>query len=176
MSETQKALSNIEAKMVYIVVANSIKQYCERIEAAGSLRRRRPEVNDIDIVLIPHKGCMDKIKEICLAFHPLIGPHKPPKWGERMASFRYKEVVGVDLYFADEVTWPILWLIRTGSKEHNIHLCNQAKMQGMYLAADGSGLFKDRLKTEIIPVASERDVFENLRMPYLEPEDREIKK
>jgi DNA polymerase/3'-5' exonuclease PolX len=34
---------------------SEIKEFCERIEIAGSIRRRKPEVNDIDIVLIPRQ-------------------------------------------------------------------------------------------------------------------------
>jgi len=40
---------------------SEIKEFCERIEIAGSIRRKKPEVNDIDIVLIPRQK-KDKIK------------------------------------------------------------------------------------------------------------------
>src|SRR5205823_12049549 len=37
--------------------------FCERIEIAGSIRRRRPTVNDIDFVALPHAGKVNALRE-----------------------------------------------------------------------------------------------------------------
>ncbi|MBA7670781.1 hypothetical protein ES703_78928 [subsurface metagenome] len=43
-----------KAKTIAGVVVEAIKVYCDRIEVAGSIRRQRPIVNDIDLVVIPN--------------------------------------------------------------------------------------------------------------------------
>jgi DNA polymerase/3'-5' exonuclease PolX len=76
-----------------------------------------------------------------------------------------------------------LLLIRTGSKEHNIKLCQQAKRRGMKLHADGSGLEKmlagqgheiDNSTTSRIPCPTEQSIFEALGLVYAEPWEREV--
>lgn len=174
LRKATKKLPLGSAKLIAFSIVEQLKNYCEKIEVVGSIRRKRPYVGDIDIVLIPHHGCMDNIKDICLGFHPIFGDFDAPKWGERMASFIYKENTGVDLYFADAYSWPYIKLIRTGSAQHNIFLCSHAKSKGLYLAADGSGLFKTRLKTDRVRVDEESDIFKELGLNWKEPEEREV--
>jgi len=170
--ENEKIL--LEARMIAGLLVDEIKDLCVRIEVAGSIRRRRPVVHDIDIVLIPKPDCIDKIKGICLAHHPLFGNMPAPKWGERLASFWYEDQIQVDLYFADTHTFPIVLFIRTGSKDHNIRIMNLCGKQEKYLAADGSGMFADRLKIKQIRIDRESDIFTALGIEYLEPAEREI--
>ncbi len=165
-----------EAELISSIIIKGLTPMCEAIAVAGSVRRQRLEVKDVDIVLIPHD--IEAIKRKCLEdWGPtdsfLSGDEKKPKWGERMAHFWYMGAFPVDLYFADLHTWPTLLLIRTGSKEHNIKMCTTAKSKGMYLAADGSGLFADRQKQNLLPVELEEDIFKHLGLPYLPPEQRE---
>jgi len=175
MSKAEKGTKLLTAKMTAMGIVSVLEGFCDRIEVAGSIRRERPIVNDIDIVLVPKRGCADKLKELCLSWHPMMQPGiSEPKWGGKMATFSYKGIIEVDLYFADFHSWPLIFLIRTGSKEHNIKLCELAKSKGMYLAADGSGLFRDRDKKEPVAVETEGDVFGALDLPFLEPEDREV--
>jgi DNA polymerase/3'-5' exonuclease PolX len=167
-----------EAMMKALLIKQALAPLCERIEVAGSIRRECPEVHDIDIVLIPREDMMADIRALCLdkwaapGDNILSGDDKKPKWGERMATFWHKGDTQVDLYFADAHTWNTLLLIRTGSKEHNIKLCSTAKSKGMYLAADGSGLFADRLKEKPIRTETEADIFDALGFHYVEPQER----
>ena len=91
-----------------------------------------------------------------------------------MHCCKYKGVQ-VDIYIADETTWPTLVLIRTGSKEFNRMLCARAKQQGKILHADGSGIERvagcDR-EERIIP-ETEVDIFHLLGLQYIHPRKRE---
>ena len=78
--------------------------------------------------------------------------------------------MSIDLYIADRETLPTLRLIRTGSKEHNIHLCRRARSLGLQLHASGEGLFDGQLKK--LKVDDEEDVFRLLGLEYIEPERR----
>ena len=159
-------------------IANQRKEllapYCERIEIAGSLRRRQPLVHDIDLVLIP--GSQGQLLSVLRAF----GPFRVS--GPKLIRVGSPEIE-TDVYIATPETWATLLLIRTGSKEHNIMLCKRARSYDMHLHADGSGLFKIATISraadagpEEVRVAgdSEESIFAALGLKYIEPEKREI--
>lgn len=163
-----------EAEKIAADIVRELSPLADRIEIVGSIRRRRPAVHDIDIILIPKEGKAESLKDQCLAWQPLFSTCPAPKWGDKLASFWYDDKIQVDLYFANDYTWPILKLIRTGSKEHNVKLCMVSANKGMKLKADGSGLFRDRLETERVDgIKDEADIFAALGLRYVEPEDRE---
>jgi len=145
-------------------VVEKLKPYCKRIEIAGSIRRRRPLVHDIDIVLIP----LDPWN----LHHEILGlcrPHPATASGSKIMRIQINGMQ-VDLYFADKTTWSTLLLIRTGSAQNNIRLCSIAKKKGWRLHADGSGLFNE--KGERIAGDTESSIYEALGLKYQRPEDR----
>lgn len=142
-------------------VVNRLSPYCRKIAVAGSVRRKRPWVNDIDLVLIPND---------LWNFHTEL-----MKLGSlKMSGKKILRVMAgntqIDVYVADENTWATLLLIRTGSTENNIRLCNLAKERGWHLAASGDGLFNER--GERIAGDSERSIYAALDVPWQEPEER----
>jgi len=141
-------------------ITERLSPYC-RIQVAGSVRRKKPAVKDIDFVLIPSdpwnlnqvikglgtmKAGGDKLKRLIVAG------------------------VQVDLYFATEETWATLFLIRTGSAQNNIRLATLAKKKGWQLKANGDGLFDDH--GQRIAGDTEESIFEALGIPYQRPEER----
>lgn len=146
-------------------VVKRLEPYCKKIAVAGSIRRRCPWVNDIDIVLVPSDPWNLK-NEILYLCRPLSPEADGPK------SMRIRiGAVQVDIYFADETTWATLLLIRTGSKESNIRLCSLAKRQGCHLAASGDGLFE--IKTgKRVAGDSEESIYQALGLSFQKPEDR----
>ena len=167
-----------QARLIAKTICMALEPYVDRIEIAGSIRRCWPEVNDIDIVLIPKGWALHKIREAVMGWLPGTddilsnAPDYPYKWGPKLATFNYQGMAQVDLYFADAVTWPVLLLIRTGSKEHNVFLCTTAKNRGMKLCADGSGIYRDHEGTERVEAVTEGDIYGALDLPYFEPVDR----
>jgi DNA polymerase (family 10) len=55
-----------DALVVADKLADVLKPFCSRVEISGSIRRMKPEVGDIDIVVIPNdlEHFIDKVKEI----------------------------------------------------------------------------------------------------------------
>jgi DNA polymerase/3'-5' exonuclease PolX len=106
-------------------------------------------------------------------------PNDPfsPDWqrlggGSKIVHGRHAGIP-VDLYLATPDTWWTLVVIRTGSKEHNIKLCRQAKRLGMKLHADGTGLdLDDPREYHLYQPTSEEGLFAKLQLPYVEPKDR----
>jgi DNA polymerase (family 10) len=143
-----------------------MQPFCQAIEIVGSIRRRRPFVNDIDIVCIPeNQGQL--IAVLMELGHLKVG-------GQKIIRIATHAKYGIDLdcYIATPATWATLKLIRTGSAAHNVKLCSLAKQKGMKLHADGSGLFRlaDCAGTESrIAGNTEESIFEALGLRYVEP-------
>jgi DNA polymerase (family 10) len=169
-------LDTAEVEPLAFKILSAIDPYCTRAEVAGSIRRRKSTINDIDIVVLPKpQSWIQTIKEIRHRFDAVT-----EKQGDKLATlyvpFASKQGQGhvqVDLYRASEGTWGILLLIRTGSAQHNIYLCNLAIRKG-YSLAYSKGLLNE--KGEVIASKTEQEVFQALRLDYIPPEDRELKK
>lgn len=161
-----------QAQQIAEGVKNKLSPFCLRLEVAGSIRRERPFVNDIDLVVIPSDqgqfiGTLQSLGKITMGGQKLIRCQMPG--------------ITLDVYIATPETWATLLLIRTGSKVHNIRLCTLAKTKGMVLHADGSGLYRSITRTSLFGsyAAEERvadteaSIFEALGLKYREPEERE---
>ncbi len=166
----KKQLPLAEARKIAEELKVELEPYCFGSMIAGSIRRRRPIVHDIDMVCQP-----SHLHALILKLRSMGCNYG----GDKLARFVYKEVQ-VDLYFATPESWATLLLIRTGSKENNIRLCSIARNKGMKLHADGSGLFRIEVqgcsgKEVLIARSSEEAIYESLELPYQEPWEREVK-
>jgi len=142
-------------------VMERLGPYCAKFEVAGSIRRQKGEVKDIDIVLIPNNPwelayTIGHLGEIILH-------------GEKITRLNYNGTQ-VDIYYANPKTWATLLLIRTGSKFNNIRLCSRAQSLGMKLKANGDGIID--ADGQLIPIESEEQVYKVLGLPYQEPWER----
>jgi len=142
-------------------IQKRLSPYCSRIQVAGSVRRKKPWVNDIDFVLIPSDPWNLQ--------HEIAGMGQVKMSGTKITRVMVGSVQ-VDFYFATEETWATLLLIRTGSAENNIKLCSLAKKKGWHLAASGEGLFNEN--SQRIAGDTEQSIYEALELPYQEPERR----
>ena len=152
-------------------IANNIKEiltpYCDRIEIAGSIRRRKPIVHDIDIVLIEKPESALIIPSILATIGTLTLN------GSKIKRLHYgdsNDSIDIDIYFATSVSWATLLLIRTGSKENNIRLAMAARRKGWQLKANGDGLFNNH--GDRIAGDTEQSIYQVLGIPYQEPHDR----
>ena len=153
------------AMALAVRVLDSIQHMTNRGQVAGSLRRKRTQVHDIDLLLIPKP----------LMWPGAIGTHlqkemdaEITKSGAKLMSVTI-EGIQVDLYASNQESWGIHLIRWTGSTANNIWLCKQAHKQGMKLAVS-RGLMKDG---ELIASRTERDVFDALGLPWMAPEERE---
>ena len=136
-----------------------LEPYCQSIAVAGSIRRGRPVVNDIDLVLIPaNQG------QLAVKLHEL-----GTRGGSKLARLSYRGVP-VDIYFASEETWAMLLLVRTGSAAFNRDLAIRAKAMGLHFSADGRGILRDGAR---VAWRSEEEIFRVLGLPFIPPEQRE---
>lgn len=148
------------AEKIAGTVVKRLSPYCE-IEVAGSVRRKRPWVNDIDFVLIS--------SDLWNLHNEIKGLGQVKMKGEKIIRVM-AGLVQIDLYFATRATWATLLLIRTGSAENNIRLCSRAKYLGWHLAASGDGLFNE--SNQRIAGDSEMSIYNALGLPWQRPQER----
>ena len=139
-----------------------IADFCVKVRIVGSIRRKKSEVRDIDLVLIPKPLLWHRI----IATLQRTMEAKVLKRGNSIAQLAIKEM-NIDLYSATEKTWGIVLLIRTGSMAHNIKLSKRALRMGMKLSH--KGLIKDGK----VIASTEKEIFEALGLSYIPPEERE---
>lgn len=170
----------LDATQVAVEIVSKLTPYCDKVEVAGSIRRGRANVHDIDIVAVPNEdkllagGFFGRQHLISTMAYPA----EPRTNGTKIATFLHKgrtieEDIAVDIYWATPETWGTLLLIRTGSKEHNIKLCMLARDKGWKLHASGEGLFDayDRR----IASSAEEGIFAALGLPFIPPGKREVR-
>jgi len=150
-------------------IANNIKKiltpYCDRIEIAGSIRRGKPIVHDIDIVLIEKPESALIIPSLLATIGAITLN------GSKIKRLHYGDAdINIDIYTATPASWSTLLLIRTGSKENNIRLATIAKRKGWQLKANGDGLFNNH--GDRIAGDTEQSIYQVLDISYQEPHDR----
>ncbi|GAI67541.1 unnamed protein product, partial [marine sediment metagenome] len=95
--------------------------YCQRIEVAGSVRRQKPEVGDIELLCIPkYVAGVDQLdRELGALFIQQILGFRRNKLGSRVYGPKNKLLrhlesgIGVDIFSTDAKCWPVALVVRT---------------------------------------------------------------
>lgn len=152
---------------------------CTRIMIAGSIRREKPEIGDIEIVAIPivddlDLGAFDR-------YLASVGVHPDPTlkaWGDRYKKATW-EGMQADLFLQTPETWGVNAFIRTGCAEF-VHWCVTPRLSGGRLPS-GLRVADARIwrrisaepeEWEALPTPEEQDVFDLLELPWIEPRER----
>ena len=133
------------------------------VSVAGSLRRQKETVRDIDILVISRKP--QKVMQI---FTTLPNVANILAKGETKASVRIKDDVQVDCRVEPERSFGAALLYFTGSKNFNIKLRQLAIKKGLKI--NEYGVFKHN---RFMAGRTEDEIFKLLGMAYVEPELRE---
>lgn len=135
----------------------------EQAVIAGSYRRRKATVGDLDILATSKSG-----KWVTERFVNYESVAEVLSQGETKASVRLRSGLQVDLRVVDKKSFGAALLYFTGSKAHNIHLRNLALEAGLKI--NEYGVYK---KDERILGESEDEIYAQFGLPYIEPELRE---
>jgi len=135
------------------------------ISVAGSLRRRKEIIKDIDILISTDQS--DEVMDYIVSL-PQVGDVTGR--GDTKISFRLKEGIAVDIRTVSPVQYPYALHHFTGSKEHNTKMRHIAKSKGIKMNEYGLFLGEDE---ELIPCGDEAEIFNALGMAYIPPELRE---
>lgn len=135
-----------------------------KIDIAGSLRRRKDTIGDIDLLAASKKPAA-----VISAFTSLPQVEQVLAKGGTKSSVRLKEGIQVDLRVIGEKSYGAALLYFTGSKQHNIELRKLAIARGYKLSE--YGLFGKAGK--MAEGKTEQGIYGALGMGYIEPELRE---
>jgi DNA polymerase/3'-5' exonuclease PolX len=140
---------------------------CERIAIAGSIRRQKPEVGDIEIVCIPRGKDMYRFVGTVNSWYKVKG-EPTGKYTQRVLP----EGIKLDLFIANKDNWGLILAIRTGSADfsHRILAVGWKRKgfkseNGILIAQDGSRRY----------IREEEDLFDLIGISFVDPIRRELR-
>jgi len=142
-----------------------LKAPLTRIDIAGSLRRWKDTIKDIDILAMS-----DNPKEVMRVFVHLPPVKEVIMQGPTKSSVVIKEGLQVDLRVVEKESYGAALAYFTGSKEHNIRLREMAVKRGLTINEYGIFRVKDNTK---LGGEKEEDTYKILDLQYVPPEMRE---
>ncbi len=134
-------------------------------EPAGSLRRMRSTVGDLDILVASKKSA-----PVMEAFVHLPGVSRVLGKGEMKSSIEFSDGVRAQVWVHPPEKFGTALVYATGSKDHNVRLRELALAKGLSLSEHS--LTKTNGKGEIL-CATEAEVYKTLGLPWIPPELRE---
>ena len=154
-------------------IAEHLKDFpgVEKITPAGSLRRGRETVGDLDI-LVTGKACCDDQERQRLIDHiiKLPGLMEIIARGENKVSFRMRGGMQVDVRFLAPESFGAAMQYFTGSKAHNVALRQRALKMGYTLSEYSLARLEDE---KAVAGKTEEEIYAKLKLDYIPPELRE---
>lgn len=154
-------------------IAEHLKDYpgVEKAIPAGSLRRGRETVGDLDI-LVTGPACGDEAEREKLIEHiiKLPGLMEIIARGENKVSFRLRGGMQVDVRFLPPESFGAAMQYFTGSKAHNVALRQRALKLGYTLNEYSLAKLDDQ---QVVAGKSEEEIYAALKLDYIPPEMRE---
>jgi DNA polymerase (family 10) len=148
----------------YISYLKRCKEIKE-INIAGSLRRTKETIGDIDILVSSDKP--DKVMDYFVKYNDIL---RVIMKGPTKSSVLLNDNLQVDLRVVEEKSYGAALQYFTGSKEHNVKLRSIAIKKGYKL--NEYGIF-DKETDKFLAGKNEREVYKKLGCAYIEPELRE---
>lgn len=192
-------LTLAQAEIVATTLLSALRPGCERIEIAGSIRRRCATVRDVEIVAVPRLardlfGERDGAAptELDAAVDAWIErgymrPRAPRRMGPRFRALELVEgvlvadgtralrlpaPVAVDLFLVlPPAQWGAVFAIRTGPWEYSRELVTRCRARGLR-CVDGHLERVGATRDPVLATPEERDFIEACGLPYVEPERR----
>lgn len=137
----------------------------EAIEVAGSLRRMRDTVKDIDILVTSQ----DPVRVIT-TLTSLPSVVEVLAQGDTKASVRHQDGLQIDLRVVEPAAFGAALQYFTGSRDHNVRLRELARRRGLTISE--YGVFEERSGARVAG-ATEAEVYAAVGLPWIPPELRE---
>lgn len=179
-----------QARAISELLIARLRPACERIIVAGSIRRGKPEVGDIEIVCIPkvhvqptldmfgeQSGTItrDALKIVISEWvENANNGLRCLKGGDRYMQFALPQGINLDLFIVrPPAQWGVIATIRTGPADYSHWLVTKRQYGGALpshmMVRDGALYYADGT---LIPTPEEVDFFCALNLPWCEPADR----
>jgi DNA polymerase (family 10) len=143
----------------------------DSVTPAGSLRRGKETVGDLDLVItLPGRASEKAVEEIAHHVLKFPGIGQVLAHGENKVSFVLESQMQVDVRFIEKESLGAALLYFTGSKEHNVVLRGRANKMGYTL---NEYALTSLQGGRIIARKTEEEIYAKLKLAYIEPELRE---
>lgn len=173
-----------QAECVAAAIVEALRPACERIEVAGSIRRRKPEVGDVELVAVPR--LVDGPRADLFAPPPMVSalngalrileddgrliahPTKPAdgeRYKKRVAA---RSGLQIDLFLVlPPAEWGPIFAIRTGPADYSAAAVSELRRRGM--RCEGGTIWRGN---ELLPCPEESDFFAAVGWPLRPPRER----
>src|SRR5712691_5618123 len=144
----------------------------ESVTPAGSLRRGKETIGDLDLLLTLAPGHTSQKQIDALAAHILKFPgiDQTLAHGENKVSFTLENALQVDVRLLEKENFGAALLYFTGSKEHNVALRGRANDMGLTLNEYALATLKVEKR---VAGRSEEEIYSKLKLDFIPPELRE---
>lgn len=180
-----------DALIVAREICHALKGVTTALIVAGSMRRRKEQVGDVEILYVPRFETPSVKEDLFTAAPPenladgtlreminlgIIIPRKNVRgsttWGEsNKLAMHVASGIPIDFFATRPKSWWNYLVCRTGGATTNMRIASAAIDKGWKWHPYGAGFSNQQ--GELVPVTSERDVFDLVDLPYLEPWERE---
>lgn len=147
------------------IIKKKLSKFSEKIEIAGSIRRKKDTIGDIDILATSKDS-----KKLIDYFCGLKDVERVLSKGPTKVMVILKSGLQTDLRLIKKADFGAALLYFTGSKEHNIWLRKIAIVRGYKL--NEYGLFNRKTSNKIAS-KTEEEIYKRLGLEYIPPEKRE---
>lgn len=169
------------------IIANKVRDHVcpamDRIEIAGSIRREKPVVGDIELVSLvaDREKLLQLISDVGQTIKPSVPGIIPwtSKPDSRYIRVRLAEGINLDLFIGTPDNWGGLFLMRTGSAAGSDGNAFNGFVPGMFSRfkkLSGGGRMTEVMPTmpdgTQLPVPEEQDFFDLLEMDFVPPIER----
>lgn len=165
-----------EALAVADSLVERLGEHCQRIEIAGSIRRRKQEIGDIELVVIPRFipdmfGVPGPDHALDLVDWTRFG--RLIKGGHKLKQIELLEGLNLDLFIVTPpASWGLIFLLRTGPEEYSRNLVTKRNEGGLLPSNMEVKLGALWRNGKVLETPEEGDVFREIGLPYVEPEER----
>ena len=144
-----------------------------RSSIAGSLRRRKEVIGDIDLLVSATDASRQTIMKRFVS-HPDV--ERIVGQGDTKSTVMLRQGISCDVRIVSDKEFPFALNYFTGSKEHNVEMRTRARRLGLSLNeyAFTAVEEKGKKKTKVPAVRSEEDLYKALGLSYVPPELREM--
>lgn len=173
MSSTTQRLPLARAEHIAVGVMLRLEPHCEVISLAGSIRRQRPTIGDIEIVCVPRP--YDATPLFCSGIATVVN-HWTKVRGELPCRYTQRilpEGIRLDLFMVDPDGYGLQRAIRTGSADWCRTVLAPAWVRAGFHSE--GGLLR-RTDGTVVPVRTEPELFSLIDLPWVDPRDREVRR
>lgn len=176
-----------KANLVAMAIVERLAPFCTRIEIAGSIRRKKPEVGDIEIVCIPKSGTepdlfadpslatitrsQDWIRAAYLIGTLAKGSPMDGRYIQFLVDTRDHARIQLDLFLATPANWGLIFALRTGNADYSHHVLAAGWVRHGYHSKNGN-LIDHNGRT--VPIREEEELFRLIGRPFVEPQFRNM--